>query len=150
MKKTNKHIIPSLREFLNYINNKMSSENRNTFEKILQKDAFAEDAMEGLSIADQKKLKKDIDIINARITGSKNKSYNIYITGIAAAIGLFIITSLTYLAIDRLSKSKDEFQLSYKEDDAKKIEEELMTLAEEDADTIFIKKKKKRLIFFFN
>ncbi len=111
MKKTNKHIIPSLREFLNYINNKMSSENRNTFEKILQKDAFAEDAMEGLSIADQKKLKKDIDIINARITGSKNKSYNIYITGIAAAIGLFIITSLTYLAIDRLSKSKDEFQL---------------------------------------
>ncbi|MBS4014522.1 MAG: energy transducer TonB [Bacteroidetes bacterium] len=120
----------------------MNSEKRNAFEKHLQKDPFAEDALDGFLLLDRKKAEKDISIINKKILGQNKTSYNsIYITGIAAAIALLVISSLTYLAINQLSRSKDEKQLGYTEEESLQKEKELIFLAEEDADTGYTQKE---------
>jgi hypothetical protein len=109
----NKRHIPALETFLDYIYNRMTPQNRNALEKQLQRDAFAEDAAEGLSIADEDRVRKDISMLQQRITGKKkNRKQPLWIA-VAAAIALLIVSSITFLAVEKINKDARERRLGY-------------------------------------
>jgi hypothetical protein len=131
MTKNNKHIIPSLKQFLDYIHNRISSKKRNAFERNLQKDSFAAEAFEGLSMVDEKRAVRDVVELNKKILTKGRAKYNPYILSIAAAIALLVVTSITYLAIDRIIDSKEKSQISYTEHEKQDEEKTSIFLKEE-------------------
>ncbi len=88
--------------FTDYLGNRMTGEERNSFERELQKDPFAAEALEGLSSLDEDEVGKDLDGLKARIQNSGRPKHNrINFYRIAAAVaGLVLVTSV-YLAFDK-------------------------------------------------
>ena len=64
MKGKDKNDRTSLPGLLKYMANKMSGKERNSFEKELQKDPFANEAAEGFSGIPSYQAEKDIDLMN--------------------------------------------------------------------------------------
>ena len=55
-----KHRKTDAKDFRKYLGNRMSDEERNAFERELQKDPFAGEALEGLSSLGEEDLQKDL------------------------------------------------------------------------------------------
>jgi hypothetical protein len=97
-------------DFLRYRTGRMTNEERNAFEKELQKDPFAEEAAEGLSLLSADEAEKDLNEISKRITKRTIiKSPAIYYR-IAAAIAVLVTISVIFVSRNRetevmLSKS---------------------------------------------
>ena len=95
--KKGQNIITSA-DFLRYRNGKMTGEERNAFERELQKDPFAEDASDGFSLISSVEAEKDMEVLRKQIirrTG--RKSYAAYFR-IAAAIAVLVAISVIFLS----------------------------------------------------
>ncbi len=101
-KKYRKHSPDRIRD---YLSDRMSGEERNAFEKTLQKDPFAEEALEGLASLSEEELNEDLLDLRSRLSHSGSGSgRRIMWYRIAAAVaGLVLVTSV-YLAFDQKIK----------------------------------------------
>jgi antitoxin component of RelBE/YafQ-DinJ toxin-antitoxin module len=96
------HINKSEKDFLRYLSNEMTEKERNAFEKNLQKNAFEEDALEGISTLSPSELKADISELNTRISGKSSFANRSVSYRVAAGIAiLFTISSLFYIMLNR-------------------------------------------------
>jgi hypothetical protein len=97
----NRHI--GLEEFLRYTQDKMSDRERNAFEKMLQQDPFAAEALEGLSSLAPEEARADLarleDRLHDRISGRKEASRHTrpILYRIAATVAvLLVVASVLY------------------------------------------------------
>lgn len=93
-----KHII-SAEDFHKYTANKMSSEERNAFEKKLQKDSFEDDAAEGLLLISSDEAKRDLLNLSSLIMKRTNHSSNLIWYKFAASVAILAIVSSVFFAI---------------------------------------------------
>jgi hypothetical protein len=95
MRDRNKTRKSSLTGFIRYTGDKMNSEERNAFERELQKDPFAEEAAEGLSGISPKTAEDDIAELKKRMRGRTGKGgYYLFYRIAAAAAVVLIISSI--------------------------------------------------------
>ena len=107
----NKNRKNGLSDFLRYKRGEMKGEERNSFEREIQKDAFTEEASEGFeslsadeTIIDLEKLHKRL---NSRTSGKKRFFY----FRIAASVAVIMIISSIFILIDR-KESEDQLTVS--------------------------------------
>jgi hypothetical protein len=107
-----------LAEFFRYIRDELSGRERNSFERGLQKDPFAEEAMDGFSMITEQEAADDISELNARlrrrIAGKRSSVYRI--AGIAVlffALASLIVVSIVKRPNDQLAISTppDAFEI---------------------------------------
>lgn len=84
-------------ELLRYAAGEMSDKERNAFEKELQRDQFAADAAEGLSLLEPADAASDLDKLERRIKLRTARNNIVFYSGVAAVALLFIITSVIFL-----------------------------------------------------
>jgi hypothetical protein len=103
----NKNKKESLSEFIRYKNGEMSGEERNSFEKELQKDPFAEEAAEGFAlISSTEDISKDIVTLNKQIRfRTANRKRFIYYS-IAASVAVLMVISSVYVIINKNNSTK--------------------------------------------
>lgn len=110
-----KHNIPSLQQFLDYIHRRMDSRQQHSFEQQMQKDAFAEEAMEGLTMLDEDRIRRDIDRLNQNIRGTGRSKRAIWLGSIAASIALLVVVSTAFWAVERTRKLQERSILTLEE-----------------------------------
>src|SRR5664279_2565060 len=101
MSDKNKNIKNSRTDFLRYHRNELSGEERNSFERELQKDPFAEEASDGFANLSGEEVVKDISDLQKLIkkrTGHRRR-YSIY--RIAATLALLMAITTIYFYIGR-------------------------------------------------
>lgn len=89
----NKNINNRLAEFFRYIRNELSGRERNSLERGLQKDPFADEALEGFSLTDEKEAAKDILELKTRLKKRVKHSNRSALYQIAAVIAILIAIS---------------------------------------------------------
>jgi hypothetical protein len=119
MSDRNKNIKSNLSEFLRYQKNEMSGKERNSFERELQKDPFAEEAFEGFASITPEEASKDILQLQKHIK-SKTVSHNRMIFyRIAASVTVLLVISSVFLIVER---NKSVSQLSVADTNKAKLE----------------------------
>jgi hypothetical protein len=107
----NKYGLDFLRRIFRYHSNSVSGEERNSLERELQRDPFAEEAAEGYTHISQDEAQSDINELRKRLNKrSSRKSIFIYYR-IAASVAVLVILSAIYLFIgenNRLFNSSDK------------------------------------------
>lgn len=83
-------------EMLRYLNGEMSDEERHAFEKRLEKDPFAYEAVEGFENADKKAIPKDLAQMRAEKQPWKSRP-PLVLRRIAAGVALMIMATITVL-----------------------------------------------------
>lgn len=120
----------SLSEFLRYKKGKMSGEERNSFERELQKDPFAEEAAEGFDSISTEDISADINTLNKRIRSrTANRKRFIYYS-IAASVAVFMVISTIYIVINKSNTSRQITETAINEEPAKTEEKALAAVAE--------------------
>jgi hypothetical protein len=99
MAKNKKHITKDLQNFLDYAGNRMNDQDRNAFEKELQKDPFAAEAMEGMSMIDPAAISDDMGALNLHLKRRLTIRKRVMIYRIAAAVAIFLIISASLLTV---------------------------------------------------
>lgn len=112
MTKKSKYIVPGFDRIMDYIHKRMGNKDRHAFEKRLQKDPFLEDAVEGLSEVSEKRAKQDIKSLNELIRKKDSNKTKYPILAIAAAVGVLIVTGISYLAITNYQDSVEKEMIS--------------------------------------
>ncbi len=93
------------RDFLRYSSGKMSGEERNSFEKNLQKDPFLADATEGYENLTSEEISQDLQKLHSAIQDRTRQSgFKIY--KIAAALAAFILVSSLFYYLSQRSVSE--------------------------------------------
>lgn len=110
MLEKNKNKNDQFSDFLRYKGNKMTERERNAFERNLQKDAFAEEASEGLEGIDLLVARKDIKDFRKQLKKRIMRKQRILWYRIAASVAALMIISSIFLIID---KKKPSEHLSY-------------------------------------
>jgi TonB family protein len=131
MSDSNKNKKDSFSEFLRYQEGKMSGDERNSFERELQKDAFAEEASEGFASIKAEELKADLNNLEKKVkSGTANKRRYIYYS-IAASVAVLMVISTLYIIINRSNTSSQLAVVTVTEKaDSIKEEQPLPVLAE--------------------
>lgn len=93
MKKNNR----KSEDLLRYAAGEMSDRERNSFEKEMQRDQFAADAAEGLSMLDPSDAASDLSLLRKRINVRSARRNILFYSGIAAVALVFIVTSVVLL-----------------------------------------------------
>jgi hypothetical protein len=96
-----------LSDFLRYRENKMTNEERNAFERDLQRDPFATEAAEGFSEATSSEASKDINLLQKRLNKRLNVRKNFVYYRIAAAVAVLMIASSIFIVVERNKPHKD-------------------------------------------
>ncbi len=91
MKRNKKHINKNLEKFFDYVDGKITGQDRNIFEKDLQKDPFESDAAEGLSALSSEDARQDMSELNNRLSARTSHSNRFIFYRIAAAVAAIII-----------------------------------------------------------
>jgi TonB family protein len=105
-----KNIKPALSDFLRYRENKMTNEERNAFERELQKDPFLEEALEGLSGLSPDDATADISELQSKfVVPQERKSRFIYYR-IAASVTILMAISTVFILIER-NRSRESLTL---------------------------------------
>lgn len=100
-----------LSDFLRYRENKMPDKEKNVFEKNLQKDPFAEEALQGYeTIDDHHNVEGDILKLKKRLQNRSFTQKRIIWYRIAASLAVLMIISSIFIVIER---TRPEEQLSY-------------------------------------
>ncbi len=92
MKLFNRHITP-LKTFFNYLKNRLSNQERNTFERKMMQDAFEQEAYEGFMQYDEETINADLHQIKQRLFQRKKDRF-LYLK-IAASI--LVVVSISVL-----------------------------------------------------
>lgn len=105
MKGKDKNKKPGFPDFLKYRQNNLTGNEKNSFERDLQRDPFAAEAEEGFSTVDQSVLKKDMEELGSRLSSrtGKEKKYVWYRIAASVAV-LMVITTIFFL----VQKNKPE------------------------------------------
>ena len=113
MSKKAKHINRP-EDFLRYSSDKMSHEERNAFEKKLQKDPFDNDASEGLSSISSEDATGDLKQFRSRIQKRTRSGNKLIWYRIAASVAiLFVVSSVFYTVIkNRIDKGTGQLIVS--------------------------------------
>ncbi len=106
MSDKNKNRKTRLADFFRYHRNELSGEERNSFERELQKDPFTEEASEGFHSILQDSAVEDISNLEKRLKSrtSGRKSFILY--RIAASVAVLIAISSIFIIIEKNKSSK--------------------------------------------
>ena len=96
MDRKNKNGVSRPDDFIRYKQDGMSGSERNSFEKELQKDPFAEEAAEGFSFLQSSELEQDLKTLEDRIRKRTAKRSYTAIYRIAAGFAILVSISLAY------------------------------------------------------
>jgi len=96
----------SLPDLLKYIANKMSGKERNSFERELQKDPFANEAAEGFSEIPADQAGKDIDLMKKKLEKRVSGRRIMIWYRIAASVAVLMIISSLFIVIEKSNWSK--------------------------------------------
>ena len=113
MKGKNKSSMTSLPDILKYIANKMSGRERNSFERELQKDSFADEAAEGLSGISPEEVSGDMSRLNKRLGAKINRRKKIVFYRIAASVAVLMIISSLFYLVNRNKESNVSEEIAY-------------------------------------
>ncbi len=108
MSKKTEHKTNSEKDFLGYSANEMTEQERNAFEKNLQKDVFEEEAIEGLSSLPGSLLTKDLSELGSRIS-SKSRSrrrFNVYQLAAGLAVLVCVSSLFYYIVYQRIDRGQ--------------------------------------------
>ncbi len=94
-----KNIGPTLSDFLRYIGQKMSGSERNSFERELQKDPFAEDAAEGFEGMPPVTIERDIRKLRKKIRSGTRDRRKVNFYRVAAFIAVLITISSLFVIL---------------------------------------------------
>ena len=97
MKDKNKNIKSTLRKIFRYHANELTLEERNSFEKELQKDPFAEEATEGFSEISEENALNDIEELTSRIKNKISHKHRFLFYRIAASIAILMVISTIFI-----------------------------------------------------
>lgn len=89
----NKNIRNMLAEFFRYIRNELSGRERNSFERELQKDPFADEALDGFTTISESEATEDLRNLNERISKRSDRKDRALIYRIAGIVVLLIALS---------------------------------------------------------
>lgn len=118
-----KNRIEKVREFFRYLRNELTMQERNSFERDLQKDPFSEEAMDGYNLLSPEEIAKDYIEIKRNLKKRTRRNRMSVIYRIAASViilagitSIIIITngkrSHEQIAINTLPKEPIEIQMS--------------------------------------
>ena len=93
-------------DFVHYQRGEMTGEERNSFEKKLQKDSFAEEAAEGFSLFSPEEISRDLINLQNRIKSRTVKRQGFMVYRIAASVAVLMIVSTLLIVINRNKTSK--------------------------------------------
>ena len=96
MENTNKNKSRNLTDFLRYRKNEMSGEERNSFERDLQKDPFKEEASEGFSLISADEAEKDLSAITRRVERKIGRRSPVVYYRLAAAVAVLVTISVIF------------------------------------------------------
>lgn len=96
MDRKNKNGVSRPDDFIRYSKDGMSGSERNSFEKELQKDPFAEEAAEGFSFLQSSELEQDLKTLEDRIRKRTAKRSYTAIYRIAAGFAILVSISVAY------------------------------------------------------
>lgn len=97
----NKNIKNFVFRFFRYHQDKLSGKERNSFERELQKDPFAEEAAEGFSLVSEQDAAKDISDLQKLLMKRTSGKRRIIFLQIAASIAVLMIISTVYLYLEK-------------------------------------------------
>ncbi len=112
MSKKNKNKSKGRPDFIRYRSGNLTGREKNSFERELQRDRFAEEAEEGFEMLPPDRIKSDISSLNRRLQRRiiRNKSKLPY--RIAASIAVLMVLSSVFLVIERnRHKERKEVEL---------------------------------------
>ena len=101
MKEKDKNIKKALSYFLRYSEEKMTDRERNSFERELQKDPFAEEAAEGFSEISGEEAVSDIDQLQKKLKTRISHRSGMVFYRIAASVAVLMILSSVYIVLER-------------------------------------------------
>jgi len=128
MSDRNKNKKNSLSEFLRYKRGEMTGEERNSFEREIQKDPFTEEASEGFELLSTEEIVYDFKKLQKRIDSKSAVKKGFIFYRIAASVAVLTIISTVFILIER---DRPEKKLAEAENKALTIEiikEEPVTL----------------------
>jgi hypothetical protein len=99
MKGKDKKSGTGLPDFLKYDENKMSGKERNSFERELQKDPFAEEAEEGFSEISPEEASDDISRLEKQLRSRVTRKNRIFYYRLAASVAVLMMLSSVYIFI---------------------------------------------------
>lgn len=108
-----------LTDLARYHQNEMTGKERNSFERELQKDPFAEEAAEGLGSISKEKSYKDLTDLQKRIIYRNASKQRFMVYSIAASLAVLIGISVLFILFE---KYKTANRLADNSDQSKKIE----------------------------
>jgi len=112
MSDKNKNTGKSLSDFLRYRKGEMTGEERNSFERELQKDPFAYEASEGFESLSPGDILSDLKKIETRIPKAKTRVKGFVIYRIAASVAVLMVISTIFILVQR---DKNDVQLAKEE-----------------------------------
>lgn len=115
MSDKNKNKKSSLKDFFRYQGNEMTGEERNSFEKELQKDPFSEEAAEGFSHISAETAKEDISILQKLLMERSRRRSSIVFYRIAAAVAVLMVASAIFFVTQRKDRVVTLSENTYKE-----------------------------------
>ncbi len=101
MSDRNKNIKRLLTGFLRYNRGEMRGQERNAFEKELQKDPFTEEAAEGFESVNPKEAFSDMALLQKRLKSRTAQRKNFIYFRIAASVAVLVLISTVYLLVER-------------------------------------------------
>ncbi len=93
-------------DFVHYQRDEMTGEERNSFEKKLQKDSFAEEAAEGFSLLSPEEISRDLIDLQKQIKSRTVKRQRFMVYRIAASVAVLMVISTLLIVINRNKTSK--------------------------------------------
>ena len=93
-------------DFVHYQKDEMTGEERNSFEKKLQKDSFAEEAAEGFSLLSPEEISSDLNDLQKQIKSRTVKRQRFMVYRIAASVAVLMVISTLLIVINRNKTSK--------------------------------------------
>jgi hypothetical protein len=95
----NKKIL--LTDFLRYREGAMTGEEKNYFERELQKNPFAEEAAKGFDLISQEEALKDVNLLQKRLSVKVSGRKRFMVYRIAASIAVLMVISTVFIIIER-------------------------------------------------
>lgn len=95
----NRHTGTGLSEFLDYLKGIFTGKERNSFEKELEKDPFAADALEGFESLTSEELEKDLLNLSSRLNKRIEKRNRVLYFRIAASVAVILAVSTLYITL---------------------------------------------------
>lgn len=104
-------------EFIRYIRGEMTKNEENAFQRELQKDPFAEEAEEGLSLISHEAAESDINVLQKRLDRRIKRRSTLVFSSIAASVAVLMVIGTVFIISNRnnhaviLSENKSKEQM---------------------------------------